>query len=391
MCIIYCIVLTLLGESPLTADIRLERESDYGSDEEETSLLLQSNYVPRKALAVAIVDWMEEIHSQYTVKPKKTLTISEPQSTSAPTPGINTCMVPTMTTTSTLSSSHAIPVPSTSTVPNLNELINPEVSDSYLQPLANQKPVNSLIDSGTDTDEDSHSDMLEPMDCVVTPGTTPVSTTDSIPPAGLPPCGAPESSTSLPQCVHKDDSVCDSCSECRSSVVSCDSMQVDSVQPLLPTSNTSTTPSGSGTVVQQETPLNERCLLTSEDIHLLVDLFYLPFEHGSVGVNMLQEIHYLKMNAHIITEVKFNAEEEQIAAATEWRERAQKFQEVVSTIGRLTERLCNSPNQGLIYDLYPYVWDLWATAALAGSFVEWLGIFTHLCYVRYLAMKACHL
>ncbi len=360
----------------MTADIRLERESDYGSDEEESSLFLQSNYNPRKALAVAIVDWMEEIHSQYTVKPKKTLTITEPQSTSAPTPGVNTCMVPTMTTTSTNTSSHAIPVPSTSTVPNLNELLNPEVTDSYLQPLANQKPINSLIDSGTDTDEDSHSDMLEPMDCVVTPGTTPAST-EGIPPAGL----TPDPSTSLPQCVHKDDSVCDSCSECRSSVVSCDSsMQVDSIQPLLPTSNTTTTLSRSGPVTHQETPLNERCLLTSEDIHLLVDLFYLPFEHGSIGVNMLQEIHYLKMNAHIITEVKLNTAEEQIAAATEWRERAQKFQEVVSTIGRLTERLCNSPNQGLIYDLYPYVWDLWATAALAGSFVEWLGIFALLCY-----------
>lgn len=38
-----------------------------------------------------------------------------------------------------------------------------------------------------------------------------------------------------------------------------------------------------------------------QDISLLCDLFYLPFEHGSQGVQLLQEFNWLKSNAHVVT------------------------------------------------------------------------------------------
>lgn len=40
--------------------------------------------------------------------------------------------------------------------------------------------------------------------------------------------------------------------------------------------------------------------LTHEDILLLCDLFYLPFEHGGQGIQLLQEFNWLKSNAHIV-------------------------------------------------------------------------------------------
>lgn len=40
--------------------------------------------------------------------------------------------------------------------------------------------------------------------------------------------------------------------------------------------------------------------LTYEDLALLCDLFYLPFEHGGQGLQLLQEFNWLKSNAHLV-------------------------------------------------------------------------------------------
>ena len=44
----------------------------------------------------------------------------------------------------------------------------------------------------------------------------------------------------------------------------------------------------------------EEDLLTVEDLHLLCDLFYLPYEHGSQGLQLLNEFQWLKTNASAI-------------------------------------------------------------------------------------------
>lgn len=40
--------------------------------------------------------------------------------------------------------------------------------------------------------------------------------------------------------------------------------------------------------------------LTPEDLSLLCDLFYLPFEHGGQGIQLLQEFNWLKSNAYLV-------------------------------------------------------------------------------------------
>lgn len=37
-----------------------------------------------------------------------------------------------------------------------------------------------------------------------------------------------------------------------------------------------------------------------DDLVLLCDLFYLPFEHGSQGVQILQEFYWLHTNAYLV-------------------------------------------------------------------------------------------
>jgi hypothetical protein len=45
----------------------------------------------------------------------------------------------------------------------------------------------------------------------------------------------------------------------------------------------------------------EKEQLTHEDLALLCDLFYLPFEHGGQGLQLLHEFNWLKSNAHLVT------------------------------------------------------------------------------------------
>lgn len=59
--------------------------------------------------------------------------------------------------------------------------------------------------------------------------------------------------------------------------------------------------------VPQE-PVDTDKQLTQEDLSLLCDLFYLPFEHGGQGIQLLQEFNWLKSNAYVV--MKKSKEEE---------------------------------------------------------------------------------
>lgn len=61
--------------------------------------------------------------------------------------------------------------------------------------------------------------------------------------------------------------------------------------------------------------------IDSEKVALLVDMFYLPFEHGQRGVNLLEEFQWLHENAQIIrSESEANEKE-----ANEWLRRFDAF------------------------------------------------------------------
>ena len=51
-------------------------------------------------------------------------------------------------------------------------------------------------------------------------------------------------------------------------------------------------------------PISDEKKLTEEDVMLLVELFYLPYEHGPKAVAMLEEVHWLKTNAFSVCEAK---------------------------------------------------------------------------------------
>lgn len=124
--------------------------------------------------------------------------------------------------------------------------------------------------------------------------------------------------------------------------------------------------------VEEEAKLN---MLTYEDLALLVDLFYLPFEHGAKGEQILHEFHWLKSNGYVVSEYRRKQSNEVIlnSEINEWYERAAKFNDVTLLIGRLLTRLTFCKNRALLHELYPYVWDIKGVICLLNSYVKWIG------------------
>lgn len=80
------------------------------------------------------------------------------------------------------------------------------------------------------------------------------------------------------------------------------SMQVE-------TSSDTSLVSTNSDVVIEEKNTSERDI-NADDILLLCDLFYLPFEHGSQGMKLLNEFQWLKINAAVMSGNKMGASNE---------------------------------------------------------------------------------
>ncbi|XP_061578578.1 protein O-GlcNAcase [Cololabis saira] len=114
-----------------------------------------------------------------------------------------------------------------------------------------------------------------------------------------------------------------------------------------------------------ENPLYTAELPTLDDLKLLSDLFYLPYEHGATARTMLQQLDWLK-------------EHSQAAAAhtdetAEWHSRAQQFDDMCDAVVQMFNRLSNVPNRSILYDLYNYICDIKSGVGLARAYVKTLG------------------
>ncbi|KAG8435392.1 hypothetical protein GDO86_013371 [Hymenochirus boettgeri] len=119
-----------------------------------------------------------------------------------------------------------------------------------------------------------------------------------------------------------------------------------------------------------EKPLYTAEAVTLEDLQLLSDLFYLPYEHGQKGVQMLKEFQWLRANSSVVS---VNCSGNDAEKIEEWRSRALKFEEMCSVVMRMFTRLSNCPNRTILYDLYSYVWDIKSIISMVKSFLQWLG------------------
>lgn len=63
---------------------------------------------------------------------------------------------------------------------------------------------------------------------------------------------------------------------------------------------------------------------------------------------------------------------------TEWQSRAENFEEMCCSVIQMFTRLSNSANRTILYDLYPYIWDIKSIISMVKSFVQWLGRYGHI-------------
>lgn len=57
-------------------------------------------------------------------------------------------------------------------------------------------------------------------------------------------------------------------------------------------------------------------------------------------------------------------------------ERATRLEDMSCALNHLFRRLTFCANRELLYDLYPYVWDMRGVVSLLNSYVKWLGKIT---------------
>ncbi|XP_037952799.1 protein O-GlcNAcase [Teleopsis dalmanni] len=124
---------------------------------------------------------------------------------------------------------------------------------------------------------------------------------------------------------------------------------------------------------EEEKILNEDAKIKAEDLFLLCDLFYLPFEHGSRGIKLLNEFNWLKTNANVLCELKKSAAESPKPEVVEWLQRAEAFSVLCDSVQDLLKKVANCANKEICHDLFSYIWDIGGALILLNAFVKWLS------------------
>ncbi|XP_057880878.1 protein O-GlcNAcase-like isoform X4 [Melospiza georgiana] len=109
--------------------------------------------------------------------------------------------------------------------------------------------------------------------------------------------------------------------------------------------------------------------LTLEEVRMLVELFYLPYQHGALAQQLLEHFRWLRANS-LSVGVPDTAPD--ACGVTQWRGRARSFQQLCARTCRLHSRLVSTAGRALLYDLHPYLWDIRNLLLAASAFVLWL-------------------
>ena len=112
--------------------------------------------------------------------------------------------------------------------------------------------------------------------------------------------------------------------------------------------------------------------ITYDDILLLCDLFYLPFEHGKQGLQLLNEFQWLKINAGVLCGKKVISPDD--IEAEEWFRRSEKLQKLGDSIFLLTRKIASCVNRELCYDLFTYAWEISSVISIYIAYVKWLAL-----------------
>ncbi|KAM9366035.1 protein O-GlcNAcase isoform 1-T1 [Pholidichthys leucotaenia] len=333
------VVMTDGEDSTVSIQIKLENE---GSDEElETDML----YSPQLALKLALTEWLGEfgVPHQYN---SRQVPHSGAKGTTIDVPSM---AVPSLYSSTTVTTVFQQPIMSPS--------MPPVCLDPISHPLAKRPhEVEEVEVEKKDSDE-------EPMEMVVEKQNEPEPETDAeTEEKNVDPILADKMAEDLkPMDTDKE-----SLAESKSTE---ESLQEDSGSDIAPMQTDDQLKQDIFVPGPNEKPLFIAEPLMLEDLCLLAELFYLPYEHGPKAIQMLREFNWLRANSSVVSVNCKRKESEKVA---EWQSRAEKFEEMCCSVIQMFTRLSNSANRTILYDLYPYIWDIKSIISMVKSFVQWL-------------------
>nr|CAB3263810.1 bifunctional protein NCOAT-like [Phallusia mammillata] len=113
--------------------------------------------------------------------------------------------------------------------------------------------------------------------------------------------------------------------------------------------------------------------LSVESLQLLVECFYLPYEHGPSAKEMIWRFKWLNENAIKLSKIKDKKTEAYLDKAILWSEKAQAFEEQCKSLLKVFNQICACPNRALLFDIFPYLWDMKGIVSMLRSYSKWLG------------------
>ncbi|VDN04857.1 unnamed protein product [Thelazia callipaeda] len=117
-------------------------------------------------------------------------------------------------------------------------------------------------------------------------------------------------------------------------------------------------------------------VIGEEQVAVFVDMFYLPFEHGRRGIQMLQEFSWLYENSKKKENSNGNDQEFQEIqelVSDEWRRRCADFVKVLRDVMRLYQRITHLPNRSAVHELFQYIYDAQGIISLLEALVLWMA------------------
>ncbi|XP_051945866.1 protein O-GlcNAcase-like [Xyrauchen texanus] len=322
------VVMTDTEDSAVSIQIKLENE---GSDEElETDIL----YSPQIALKLALSEWLSEfvVPHQYN---SRQVPHSGSKSTSMDVPSLG---VPNLESTTTVTTVFQQPIMSPAVpVSDGPHMLSKEVEVEKKE--SDEEPMEMVVEKHDEVEDTKiiNQILTEIVKAKMTEDLKPMDTDkDSLTESKSPEMSIQEDSGSDIAPMQTDDQL--------------------NKEVFVPGLN--------------EKPLFAAEALTLEDLTLLAELFYLPYEHGLKAVQMLKEFNWLRANSNYVS---VNSKGKDPEKVIEWQSRAENFEQMCCSVIQMFTRLSNSANRTILYDLYPYIWDIKSIISMVKSFVQWLG------------------
>uniref|UniRef100_A0A8C4EJT5 Protein O-GlcNAcase n=1 Tax=Dicentrarchus labrax TaxID=13489 RepID=A0A8C4EJT5_DICLA len=343
------VVMTDGEDSTVSIQIKLENE---GSDEElETDML----YSPQLALKLALTEWLGEfcVPHQYN---SRQVPQSGPKSTAI---NVSSMAAPSLCSSTTVTTVFQQPI------------MSPAMPPLCLDPLSH--PMAKITQEEEEVEVEKKDSDEEPMEMVVEKMVDePEPEVETDPEEKH---IGPILADKMAEDLKPMDTDKESLAESKSPE---ESIQEDSGSDIAPMQTDDQLKQDVFVPGPNEKPLFTAEPLTLEDLSLLAELFYLPYEHGNKAVQMLKEFNWLRANSSVVS---VNCKRKETEKVAEWQSRAEKFEEMCCSVIHMFTRLSNSANRTILYDLYPYIWDIKSIISMVKSFVQWLGICSK-CTVR---------